>query len=219
VCREEQARVYEATVHNLQSAYDTHIKNTLLESEDERLPSLRGLTSVALHLLEGATFLTHFYERHESDTRVESARQRIADVVDRTAVQEVILNQLLVSAYRALESGRALAEGLLCKFTNAQVLEVELGSDVVLHARPAALIVGIVNHYGTPVSMEIGGQTCNAASILELLLAVGSHPDERRFVFRGDALPLRDVGLLFQHGLGEEGIRSLPSTLSYLRSK
>jgi len=99
------------------------------------------------------------------------------------------------------------------------VLEVELGQDVLIHARPAALIVGIVNQYGTPVTMELAGGSCNAASILELLLAVGSNPDEKRFVFRGDANPLRDIGLLFRHGLGEDGLGSLPSELGYLRSK
>src|SRR6185436_9548188 len=34
VCTEERARVYEATVHNLQSTYDTYVKNTVIESKD-----------------------------------------------------------------------------------------------------------------------------------------------------------------------------------------
>ena len=59
---------------------------------------------------------------------------------------------------------------------------------------------------------------CNAASILELLVTVGSNPDEKSFVFRGDENPLRDIGLLFQCGLGEDGIDNLPSDLSYLRA-
>jgi hypothetical protein len=63
VCTEERARVYEATVHNLQSTYDTHIKNTVIEGRDDRLPRLRGHLSISLHLLEAVTFLTHFVER------------------------------------------------------------------------------------------------------------------------------------------------------------
>jgi hypothetical protein len=218
VCTEEQARVYEATVHNLQSAYDTYIKNTLLESEDTGLPYLRGLTSAALHMLEAVTFLTHFYERHESDVRSEAAEVRIAGIVDRALVQDVILNDLIVAAHAIIRAGQSIAEALLRKYTNAQELVVELGPDVLLHARPAALIVGIVNHYGTPVEMEVRGQRCNAASILELLLAVGSHPDEKRYVFRGDATPLYDIGRLFEFGLAEKGIDSLPAELSYLRT-
>ena len=41
VCSEEQARVYEATVHNLQSTYDTQIQNTVLEARDDVL--VRGV--------------------------------------------------------------------------------------------------------------------------------------------------------------------------------
>lgn len=216
-CTEERARVYEATVHNLQSAYDTYIKNTVLESTDSVLPVLRGLASTALHLLEAVTFLTHFYERHEEDIRTEEAKVRIGAIVDRSEVQDTILNRLLWPATRVLVGGREVAQSLLSSYTNAQELEVELAADVILHARPASLIVGIVNHHGTPVEMELAGHTSNAASILELLLAVGSHPDERRFLFRGDARPLHDLRLLFQHGLGERGLDDLPGQLDYLR--
>lgn len=218
-CTEEQARVYEATVHNLQSAYDTYIKNSVLESQDDGLPALRGLSTTALHLLEAVTFLTHFYERHEADSRSELAKQRIAEIVDRSDVQDAILNDLLRAAHTSIVAGSDIARGMLRRYTNAQELVVELAPDLTLHARPASLLVGIVNHYSTPVELELGGQTCNAASILELLLAVGSNPDERRFVFRGDAHPLHDIGLLFQHALGENGMESLPEELAYLRGK
>jgi hypothetical protein len=218
VCSEEQARVYEATVHNLQSAYDTHIKNTVIESRDERLPLLRGHTSAALHLLEAVTYLTHFVERHESGLRNEESERRIRDLIDRFEVQEVTLNDLLFWANRFMQSGRSLAEDLLPSYTNVRELVVELDEDLQLHARPAALIVGIVGHYGTPVELELGRVTCNAGSILDLIVTVGSHPEARRFLFRGDEKPLRDIGLLFQHGLGEHGIDSLPDDLGYLRN-
>ena len=49
-------------------------------------------------------------------------------------------------------------------------------------------------------------------------MCVGSNPDERKFRFRGDENPLRDIGLLFQHGLGENGVEGLPDDLRYLKS-
>ena len=101
---------------------------------------------------------------------------------------------------------------------NMQELRVELADNVKLHARPAALIVNIVGHYGTPVELEVDGHRCNAGSILDLLVAVGSHPDARSYVFRGDLSPLRDIGLLFERGLAENGIDQLPPELHYLRS-
>jgi phosphotransferase system HPr (HPr) family protein len=216
ICSEEQARVYEATVHNLQSTYDTHIKNTVLEGQDERLPRLRGHLSVSLHLLEAVTFLTHFVERHDSGSRHEPAEKLIAKVIQRADVQDIILNELLLWAELFMQRGRPLAEDLLPEYTNLQELVVELPDELKLHARPAALIVGIVNRYGTPVELEVDGQRCNAGSILEVLVAVGSHPEARKYVFRGDENPLRDIGLLFEHGLGERGLGDLPPELHYL---
>jgi phosphotransferase system HPr (HPr) family protein len=216
-CSEEQARVYEATVHNLQSAYDTWVKNTTIESSDSRLPKLRGHASAALHLLEAVTHLTHFVERHESKSRDEAIVRRLAALVNRSDVREITLNHLMYHAALFLKRGRSLAEDILPSFTNVQELVVELRDDLALHARPAALIVGIVNRYGTPVELDVEGRKCNAASILDMMVTVGSQPDARRFVFRGDENPLRDIERLFRSGLGEDGLDKLPAELAYLR--
>jgi hypothetical protein len=216
-CSEVQARVYEATVHNLQSTYDTHVKNSPAEAADPRLSKLRGHLSGSLHLLEAVTYLAHFVERHESGQRNELLEARIGAVVKRSEVREHTLNHLLHWAAVILKRGRPLAEDLLPSYTDLQVLEVELPPTVSMHARPAALIVSIVNHFGTPVEMELDGTRCNAASILELLVAVGSHPNARRFVFHGDIKPLTDIKLLFEYSVGEKGMERLPPQLAYLR--
>ena len=219
VCTEELARVYEATVHNLQSFYDTHIQNTVLEAKDRRLRQLRGHASGALHLFEAVTHLAHFIERHESEVRSEEVRQELIELVDRAEVERVVVNGFLLWGHRILQSGVPLAEDLLPEYTNVRELEVELPDNLDLHARPAALVVGIVNHYGTPVEMELEGHRCNAGSILEVLVAVGSNPNRKRFLFRGDERPLEDIGRLFEHGLGERGLEALPDTLDYLRQQ
>lgn len=216
-CSEAQARVFEATVHNLQSSYDTYIKKTVLETRDERLPQLRGFSSVALHLLEAVTFLVHFVERHEGEGRSASSDERLRRIVDRAEVEDIVLNKLLYWADHTMRRGRALAEDLLPAYTNVREFEVALADDLKLHARPASLIVGIVSRYGTPVELEVAGTVCNAGSILELLVTVGSNPDARLFRFRGDENPLRDIALLFEHGLGERGMEVLPTELGYLR--
>jgi phosphotransferase system HPr-like phosphotransfer protein len=216
-CTETSARVYEATIHNLQSTYDTHIQNSVLEGKDARLRLLRGHASAALHLLETVTYMAHFIERHEGEIRSADAKRRIGELIDRSEVEDVTLNTFFWLAHRALQAGVPLAKELLPEYTNIQQLELELPGNLALHARPAALIVGIVSHYGTPVEMELGGHRANAGSILELLVAVGSHPGARRFLFRGDEKPLRDIQALFQCGLGETGLHQLPEDLGYLR--
>jgi hypothetical protein len=217
VCREEQARVFEATVHNLQSAYDTHFKNTKLEVEEPGLLQLRGHASAAFHLLEAVTVLVHFVERHEGHQQGEGLEGRMSALIRREGVRDVTLNHLLFWAAEMISLGRDAARELLSSFTNVKQLSIELPEGVVVHARPASLIVGVVNHHGTPVEMEVGTHTANAGSILEMMIAVGSNPDSRSFVFRGDEVPLRDIELLFRFGLGEQGTDDLPEDLSYLR--
>src|SRR5262249_29250793 len=156
------------------------------EAGDPRLPKLRGHASAALHLLEAGTHLVHFVERHESGLRNETLERRLPAPVDRGASPDVTPKCLPYWATPIVRRGRPLAEDLLPSYTNVQLLEVTLGDELSLHARPAALIVGIVNRYGTPVEMEIEGRKCNAASILDLMVAVGSHPHARRFRFLGD---------------------------------
>ena len=216
-CTEQIARVFEATVHNLQSAYDTYIGNTCVEEEDGRLRQLRGHISTVLHLLEGVTHLTHFVERHESGQREEVVEVPLAKLVDRDEVQDLILNKLMAGALMVLRAGAPLAEELLPRYTDMQALTVELADHLSLHARPASLIVAIVTFHGTPVEMEVAGNLANAASILEVLVLVGSNSDARVFKFRGDSKPLHDIRQLFEAGLGEEGVDKLPEALSYLR--
>jgi phosphotransferase system HPr (HPr) family protein len=218
-CNEEKARVYEATIHNIQSKYDTHIKSTALEAKDDRLLGLRGHVSIALHLLEIVTYLVHFYERHENDIRSESAKARIAALVDKNAVLRQAVDFALASAARFLERGRPFAEGVLPHYTKIRTLETALPDGVYLHARPASLIVSIVNHYGTPVEMEIEGNRCNAGSILQVMILAGSHADARVVRFQGDEKPLQDIRRLFEARLGEGGLEDLPRELDYLRGR
>ncbi|MEZ5975031.1 MAG: hypothetical protein R3F17_04600 [Planctomycetota bacterium] len=216
-CDEQMARVFEATVHNLQSAYDTFVGNTRLEASDSRLRRLRGHISGALHMLEAVTHLTHFVERHDNDQRSDLAMAHLARVVERHEVQEVLLNDLFLWARKVLAAGEALAQELLPRYTDLQTIELELPEGVSLHARPASLLVGIANYHGTPVEMVIGEKVANLASILEVMVLVGSHADNRHFRFRGDAKPLADIRKLFEFGLGERGLDGLPADLNYLR--
>lgn len=216
-CSEGVARNWETSVHNLQSSYDTFVKNTVLETSDPRLPKLRGHIAAALHTLEAVTVLIHFVERHERGLRSDLADSVLQRVVPRSEVRGVTLNRLLVWADGFMSAGTELAKSLLPSYTNACEETITLSEGVVLHARPASLVVAVVQHHGTPVELEVAGQACNAGSILELMVAVGSHPEERTYTFRGDERPLRDLRALFEADLGEKGLEELPDALGYLR--
>jgi phosphocarrier protein len=215
--REENVRTLETLVHNLQSKYDTYLRSTPQERRSPTLPVLRGHASVALHLLEFAILLVHFYERHENDIRSEATKEAIARLVDKDVVLDRAIRFAFAWAREFLLQGKDIAERLLEEFTHVQSVEIPLQEGSVLHARPATLIVTVVNRYGTPVEMEIDGERANAGSIMQVMILAGTKPGARTVTFRGDVHPLRDLELLFAAGLGENGTAGFPDELAYLR--
>jgi phosphotransferase system HPr-like phosphotransfer protein len=216
---ETQARNFQAAVHNLQSSYDTFVKPTRAHEEIEGLRRLRGHVSLALHLLEVANHLIHFYERHESDEIPGATKARIAGLI----APDLVLEQAVLFAARhavdALAAAHPLVQQLLPRFVQQQTLDVALPDGGILHARPLSLIVGVVRKHGKPVEIVIDGESSSASSLMGLILFIGRHPDVRRVAFRGDRAPLEDLRLLFEHGLGERGLEQLPAQLAYLRQQ
>jgi phosphotransferase system HPr (HPr) family protein len=213
---EAVARSFEARIHNLQAKYDTHVRNTPEERRLTDLSVLRGHVSAALHLTEYATRLVHFYERHESDLRSSNQRLAIAAIVDKNLVLDRAVHFALRWAREFVVLGRPFAERLLGEFTQQKRVDLAIPEGVMLHARPASLIVSVVNHHGVPVEIEIEGESVNAGSIMQVMILAGNKATARRVTFRGDVKPLRDLELLFAAGLGEAGSAGLPVELSYL---
>ena len=73
---ENRARKYKNLIHNIQSDFDTYVKNTKLETDYKELKILRGYISMPLHLLEISLWLAHFYERHEDEIRPGENRKK-----------------------------------------------------------------------------------------------------------------------------------------------
>jgi phosphotransferase system HPr (HPr) family protein len=217
---EDRCRWYESAVHNIQSMYDTYVLRTAFEEDHAWLRSLRGHTSIAKHLLEMATGLVHFYERHENDLRHEAARERIAGLVSKTAILDVAVNVCLRQAYLYVEEASVVAERVIATFGRQQTTELIMPQDVSLHARPLALIVQIARHYRSPLEITIEGDKCSALSLMGLIMLAGQHPKPEMLTAEGDPRALADLQTLFLAGLGESGESGeLPAGLSYLRTR
>jgi phosphotransferase system HPr-like phosphotransfer protein len=214
---EERCRWYESTVHSIQSMYDTYVLHTSVERDHPWLRSLRGHASVALHLLEMATALVHFYERHENDVRHEPARQAISSVVSKTDILDLAVNVCLRHAYLYVESASATANQILRTFVRQATTTLAMPPNVTLHARPLALMVQVARHYGTPMEIALDGEMCSAGSLMSLILVGGRHPRPKEIRVTGDARALQDLELLFAAGLGETGA-PLPAELEYLKT-
>lgn len=213
---EELCRWYESTVHSIQSMYDTYVLSTSVERDHPWLQTLRGHVSISLRLLEMATALVHFYERHENDIRHEPAREAVSAVVPKEAILDVAVNICLRHAYLYVEGASAIAHQILKTFVRSASTTLSMPEGVTLHARPLALIVQVARHYGTPMDIGFDGERCSAASLMSLILLGGRHPRPKTIKVDGDSRALRDLELLFDSGLGENG-NSLPPALDYLR--
>ncbi len=215
--REEQIRVYEVSIHNLQSRYDTYLKNTPMENELPYLRKLRGYISVALHLLECGTYLVHLDERHEDTRRDNDIRQSIARLVNRPQVLSLVVDFFVRKAVDLLVMGKKYAESIIEEFTKEEELELAIPDGVYLHARPASLIVSVVNHHGLPIEVEIDGEKANASSIMSLMILAGRKASTRKIKFKGDRKVLKDLEMLFECCFGEEEKGGFPPELSYLK--
>ncbi len=213
---EERCRWYESTVHSIQSMYDTYVLHTSVERDHPWLQALRGHVSISLHLLEMATGLVHFYERHENDIRHEPARHAISNLVGKETVLDLAVNYCLRYAYLFVEGCSATANQILKTFVRQASTTLIMPTGITLHARPLALIVQVARHYGTPLEISLDGEKCSANSLMSLILLGGRHPRPKSIRVQGDSRALRDLEKLFEAGLGEQG-RVLPETLSYLR--
>ncbi len=216
-CSEERIRGFESAARAMQLKYDTVVKGTSREQQIRELRQLRGCISMSLHHLEMTGRALRYVERVSTGIKDSEIAKRLEALVDRKRLTEylgvILLDRVLYYVRRA----RAIAERLLQDLTNVIEHTFDIPPNVQLHARPASLIVRIVNHYGTPVTLTIGQDTCDAGSIMRVMMTVGNNSGARQISFRGDEKPLRDIQRLFDAHLGENGLESLPGDLAYLK--
>ena len=216
-CTEEMARKAEARIHSFQSSYDTHVAGSAEEENHPSLETLRGLGSMALHFSEMVTALTHLYERHDFYDRQGESRQVFRAMVGEDKICSIIVNYGIKNGWECMNEGIPIAKELISALTLQGEVELELPEGVQLHARPLSLFAHIAQKHGTPLTMVLGGESANAASIMQMLILAGSHTKYRKVTFVGDQAPLKDIQSLFEARLGEDGMEDFPTHLGYLR--
>jgi phosphotransferase system HPr-like phosphotransfer protein len=167
---EERLRSLEQKFHNLQSLYDTRISDSGMESLDERLPVLRGHISVTYHLLETATAFAHYCERHILSLAPRAAHTR-GEIVDAARLLEVLMRFSLAFASRYILVTRSLCHDMLKAYAVQDRIVLPVPRYRGFHVRPSTLVARIVGHYGSEVTMELEGESYNAAVTLDLFRA------------------------------------------------
>ena len=164
---EENLRQLQNRFHNLQSLYDTYVSETDVEDFDANLPVLRGHISVIFHLLKTATSFAHYYERHIGGHSGYTIASAEAIVVGKDLLIELIdysinyANHYLVCAQR-------LCQEMLKQYAEMGMMEVHIPRYRGFHVRPSTLVSKIVLHYGSKIKVEMGEESYDASSTLEL---------------------------------------------------
>lgn len=164
---EARLRHLEERFHNLQALYDTHISDSNVESLDRDLPVLRGHISVVFHLLETATRLSHYCERHVGNFKSHNASR----VIDPMKLLDVLINYSLDFSSRFILETRGLCQRMLQRYAITARVTVPVPRYRGFHVRPSTLIAKIVNHYGSEVTMELDDESYNAGFTLDLFRA------------------------------------------------
>ncbi len=167
---EERLRTVQTRFHNLQSLYDTYIFESDVEQQNGDLPTLRGHISLIYHLLVIATDLAHYYIRHMSSLRRETFLKLKLPVTEQQ-FRTLLFDYPLYFARRYLESATHLCQSMIQAYSEETTIEVPIPNYRGFHVRPSTLIAKIVRHYGSSVTMELGGQRYDAALPFDLFRA------------------------------------------------
>ena len=215
---EKRARMYKNLVHNIQSDFDTFIKNTKLEMNYSEVKIMRGYISMPLHLLEVPLWLAHFYERHEDEIRHGESKKRISVLVNKETLLDKIMNFGFYYSQYFVAEGKKLADDILDCFSKIVRVELPIPQPLGFHARPSTYVSLIARQYDDlDLFIIIDGKKFNTKSVMSLLQAGGTLADKgyQSVLFEGDKRVIEEVRILAKHNYCEES--EIPARLSYLR--
>jgi hypothetical protein len=146
------------------------VSETEIESLDTSLPVLRGHISVVYHLLEIATHLAHYYERH-LNIQTGDALLRRRPIVSTKMLLAMLMDYAMTYAGQYLDHGQRLCQVMLKRYAEVGMVEVPVPSYRGFHVRPATLVAKIVQHYGSDITLELDGQSYDAGSPMAIFRA------------------------------------------------
>ncbi len=223
---EVEIRRFEMLLHNLQSSFDSYVIHGGLQYGNVKLKQLRSHFSIAFHILQVVGRLLHFYERHLHDMefkdKYKSVRDVMVEIIDPDILLDRTVNYGLFYVWQFLSSGKRLASEILNENIDRTSITVGIPKDRGFHSRPSLLVAKIVQHYGGEVEMLVGGDSFDAASVLDIQWAGGKIKKEEieEVGFVGDTRALQDLEILAKVNYGEDTMGKgipLPKELSYLR--
>ena len=217
---------FENNLHNLQSIFDTYVVAGGYRHAKQVLLNFRKALSMVIHLFQIAGKLLHLYERHLLTATTKSAYQKVQKKLQKIILPDRLLNVAVRygvgTACQIVLESRSLANDILNMYVETGEIEVPIPKNMGFHSRPSLMVARIVQHYGGTVTLCVGEDQFDAASVLDIQWAGGKIQKEKieTVIFRGDRRTLHDLKILANVNYGEDlmgkGIL-LPNELSYLK--
>jgi len=184
---EEVLEKFRSTFNQIQSLYDSYLKNTDVETKLPELKKIRGHISVTLHLLEIGRALMHFYERHSDKIRKYPSAIKIAQLVNKAGirmnVKNFVLGNSLTFAMKSKEIGKEIFKAIgtepdeFILDTNVFIVPAYRIED--FHIRPIMPITQIANKYRIDSFLYFNRKKYNLKSAIEMAIAI---PDVREML-------------------------------------
>lgn len=168
IISEERMRILENKFHNLQSIYDTHLQLSDIAQHDKSLPILRGQISLVYHLLETATVLVHYIERHANYF---SRKWKYKRHIEEGQCLSILMEYFINYCDKFIVSSQEVCRTVLRQYSVPGIITVNIPNYRGFHVRPSTLLSKIVLHYGGNVKMQLHDQVYDASMPLELFRA------------------------------------------------
>jgi len=188
--KEEPVEKYRSLFHQLESLYDTYIKNTHFEGEISDFPKIRGHIAVCLHLLEMAKAVVHFYERHIEKFYNSEVYYKIVECIgDEKKLVFIVEKFIFPYVAKFSSKGERICERIFSKIgrkpeeflIDTKILIIPSHRIEDFHIRPIMPITQIANKYKIDSYLYFNRKKYSLKSAIEMAIAI---PDIREVLMR-----------------------------------
>ena len=197
VVTEEVLEKYRSIFNQMESLYDTYLKNTEVERKLYDLRKIRSYMAITLHLLEIGKALVHFYERHSDKVSRYSTAVQISSLVNKRNIKGTIRELVLAYSMLFLLKGKDISGRIFRKMgrdadefiysTKMMIIPSHRLED--FHLRPVMPVTQIAGKYDIDSHLYYNRNKYNLKSPIEMAIAI---PDIR------EALAKENVEIMIQ---------------------
>ena len=181
---EEIMEKYRSIFHQIESLYDTFLKNTDIEYKYQELKTIRSYVALSLHLLEMGKALAHFYERHSDKVRRYSTSPRLSNLVSNLTIKETLREFILNYSIYFLLAGKSTSVRIFKKMGMDADEFIYSTKKLILysyriedfHIRPVMPVTQIAGKYKLDTYLYYNRNRYDLKSPVEMAIAI---PDIR----------------------------------------